>query len=778
MQRLRLRVPLLGLSESPALVSRPLGLGPLRPRLVLGSDRLPVLFSPFPLRLQRSLSCRVPVRPAPPPRRPRRHRLTSTTGHPRAEELASGRAWPCTVCGEVLRGDTPFKLYGKKRTHCFGKHPEVPWKTFLLRPFIEVLQASKDLPEADRDWVCPVKNCGAALPKQATKRARTKAFSAHRIAAHPRIPMSKWRGMMMKKAHTGRSKPSSVKTCLERAFKARKKAFPTHRIVAVPCTSANEYWCMGCLGLAGYGGSSRVRVEKLAFPKTRVRLAWERLKGRKDIDGQPLFPQLSQWVRNLLEDGDVERQPGPSNGSRKLTVMCCNTSSSSGVWAVLRQAQGLSLDVALLQETSLKPAEREPFRAAARRQGFRWYEPEGYQGRFRGHRGVGVLVRHDLRSHECGRWREHDAQALAVLVEGVVLVSLYHAGESDAHSVFSDLLRFLSGAASGGPWLVAGDFNSQPQESPFCDWLLQDGAHLKAVKDAQGILLPTRYQGDRCIDYGISSHAESARIADHYSVKFLVTPRTASKGAEDHSCLLPAPSLAKPQSCDRETWQSLVEEEWAEVNLEPVPEEASQQVIDAAWAEFSHALETCLVRVLNKLQEGSNQVSLSVKPFRTGFKNTVRLIRTPVRRGSKKAPQSSFYERRLCKLLHRLSELHRLESSNREWCPAYQTLCEQVSKWNLSGTWLQQIDFVKKLLADHRAAKEKDRIEAWKQRLVNSDGECYKWVASAGIIPPANVSSPAAPQLGISRSTTGSRSACCALAGRLESTTAVAQPPS
>ena len=51
----------------------------------------------------------------------------------------------------------------------------MPWKTFLVQPFIEVLQASKDLPDADRDWVCPVKNCGAALPKQATKRARTKA---------------------------------------------------------------------------------------------------------------------------------------------------------------------------------------------------------------------------------------------------------------------------------------------------------------------------------------------------------------------------------------------------------------------------------------------------------------------------------------------------------------------------------------------------------------------------------------------------------------------------
>ena len=210
---------------------------------------------------------------------------------------------------------------------------------------------------------------------------------------------------MLRKAHKGRSKPSSVKTSLERAFKARKKAFPTHKIVAVPCTSAkakaarlaNEYWCVGYLvRLAGYGGCSRVRVEKLscaqskklAFPKTRVRLAWARLKGRKDIDGQPLYPQLSQWVRNLLEDGDVERQPGPGHGSRKLTVMCCNTSSSSGVWAVLRQAQSVSLDVALLQETSLKPSEREPFRAAARRQGFRWYELEGYQGRFRGHRVV------------------------------------------------------------------------------------------------------------------------------------------------------------------------------------------------------------------------------------------------------------------------------------------------------------------------------------------------------------------------------------------------------
>lgn len=87
--------------------------------------------------------------------------------------------------------------------------------------------------------------------------------------------------------------------------------------------------------LGGYGGGSRVRREKLTCKQAkklfqsdvRVRAAWKKLKRKTTIDGQPVALQISEWVRNLVEAGDIEPNPGPS---RSLQCLAVNVGSFKG----------------------------------------------------------------------------------------------------------------------------------------------------------------------------------------------------------------------------------------------------------------------------------------------------------------------------------------------------------------------------------------------------------------------------------------------------------------
>ena len=204
---------------------------------------------------------------------------------------------------------------------------------------IKVIKADKNLPKDQREWECPM--CTAALPKQA-KRARQLAVSAHRNAFHPEVDTPTWRGLMVSKAIRGRPKSAKVREQSKaRGFAFRAKQFRTHNLVEVPANQKragkhrrpSEFWCVTCLTkLGGYGGGSRARQEKLTCAKTRklpqakqrANRAWKGLKNRSTVQGKPLRELLGSWIRNLLEDGDIEPNPGPEspNITRKVHARC------------------------------------------------------------------------------------------------------------------------------------------------------------------------------------------------------------------------------------------------------------------------------------------------------------------------------------------------------------------------------------------------------------------------------------------------------------------------
>ena len=148
---------------------------------------------------------------------------------------------------------------------------------------------------------------------------------------------------------------------------ANAKVAPSHQGILV---------CFLLAKVAGYGGNSPAQLDRLtcdqvkALPgaKRRINRAWPALRFKNTNDGAPLqVNQLSQWVRDLLQDGDVEPNPGPT-----IKMATINLQTAGNTWTLLLNLAGKNLDVVLLQETHFSPKEQEAFGRYAVKKGYRF----------------------------------------------------------------------------------------------------------------------------------------------------------------------------------------------------------------------------------------------------------------------------------------------------------------------------------------------------------------------------------------------------------------------
>ena len=335
----------------------------------------------------------------------------------------------------------------------------------------------------------------------------------------------------------GSKNPKVARQSRIKAEKLRKKLWPGHDLVEVYCQcpkasfhrNPTQFWCVGCTAkLAGYGGGSRPRdekltchqVKKLAQAKQRVRRAWAIIKDLKTVDGKPLKPRLHSWVRDLIEEG-IEPNPGPD----MLKCISLNTQGAPGAWHALQMMQEERIHVGLLQEISMSPKEIQSFQFFANKSGFRLHYQLG-DANLRPGRGSAVLVQKLLHLHAkfLKTWFEHDCQPVAVNVEGVNFVSNYVAVSGSAPDTSQEILLWLQeslgqkaldhhGGLEPGPWwmLYVPDFGRRR-----CPAALQSKTHVVAYYLPAGwvagqlILALTNYQPKIC-GSGASVHG-----SDHW----------------------------------------------------------------------------------------------------------------------------------------------------------------------------------------------------------------------------------------------------------------------
>ena len=181
------------------------------------------------------------------------------------------------------------------------------------------------------------------------------------------------------------------------------------------------------------------------------------------------------------------------------------------------------IHAAAVQEITLSQKELVSFKHYAFTKGYRFFGQLG--AHLAGHpsRGAGVLVHKHLKSHLLNQWGNHECQAVGVNIEGLNLLSVYVSVRSYSPQVPQEILQFLTEQIPQKPWLMVGDFNNEPHEYDLIQVLKEEGASVLAVTDEQGRLQPTRFEGNRAIDYGITNSVGAfskpqfleAKVSDH-----------------------------------------------------------------------------------------------------------------------------------------------------------------------------------------------------------------------------------------------------------------------
>ena len=329
-------------------------------------------------------------------------------------------------------------------------------------------------------------------------------------------------------------------------------------------------------------------------------------------------------MRNLLEDGDVERQPGPSaglNGKEHVTldIGCVNAAGAKGTWSALRLAHRTGLDVLLLQELGFKTEDVKPFETSSSLD-MNLMAEVIRESAFLS-KSICVLPPMKLGTAVMRRLLQCQLREASCFLS---MTPIRGRGVLKSSSCFWSALATKQMAPRGCLQVITRAL----LRSPVAEWLSDEGCALLALKDEEGELRATRYNGNRAIDYGFSNRPDLCSlagevpevIADHLFLKFRVN------------------TLYKEK-----------------VSLSMSLERILNSVVDDLACTQS-ATERC--DDIPDMKSGKE----------TRAKGGACLLRTPVAKGTKLRPWATFRERKLQELVHRLAELVRPSSMVRKVC--------------------------------------------------------------------------------------------------------------
>ena len=554
----------------------------------------------------------------------------------------------------------------------------------------------------------------------------------------------------------------------EKHDKQRRERFPTHNIIEVSITSVRaaayrnprQFWCLECLGIiGGFGGNSKARdpqytcqqIKDTPRAGNRVKRAWKSLKNAKNLDGSPVtIHQVSEWVRNLLDDGDIESNPGPQD----ITIFNQNVASAPNCWSLLRRCVSDPWDVLVIQETHMNPKEQNAFGKWAWKSGYRFFHVPAHETNGVLFHGVGILVRKPLRSRLLFSKDAPLAQVLAVNVEGLNILNLYLSPKGQDAPFLQAILEWLSTKVRGVPWLIVGDWNQTPQDNAFCDLLQSDGATILGCRSEGGSWSPTRWNGSRAIDYGITnspnqfsqpSFVESVE-SDHKGFVLHGTPPS-QRNPNVVTRIAPRTNRGRPPKVDLQTWQKTVSHYWAFSQPFCLPERLCPFTVDHVWDLFSQKLDWVLGKSLLHLHSRLPDDVILPSSFRANddppksSKGPPRIIRTSVPCGPQNQPNSSFQERKIQRRIHQLrsymerrdkkrfnNEFKDLQFKIRRFCPDL-TMVDQCH-----DSMLKDLKVLRQKLQDKH-------ILAWRHRLQSSQTNRHQWLKYSNAVPSVNLTS-------------------------------------
>ena len=391
----------------------------------------------------------------------------------------------------------------------------------------------------------------------------------------------------------------------------------------------------------------------------------------KKLPAKGKFSPADGWTRDLTEDGDVESQPGPRvrHSLRKgLKFLSVNINGKENLHDVKDQFLDTQADVICIQETHMSFDEGCSFGASLFKQGWICFHVPQSPG------GTMTLVSKRFKSHQVFHLSEKGGQALMVQVGPVLVMNMYAAHHADRTLFLQHVFENLQPTITL-PWVVVGDFNDEPQESPLALALRAADFHL--LKPPEGI--SSRWDGHRVIDYAFTSCRPTAlvlqmlteRWSDHRGFLFqLDTDETLQilDRQEVVPCNIYLPKfeddvtewtriLGQAWVQMQPTWQAFTQSWQHRVQSCPSHDENRQTLADELWHDFNHMMETFLSQTAVVAQTKGIAMRPHRKPQRRkGTAPRVRRVPMVIQRAYRAAPNQL---RNLQNLYGRLSEAER-----------------------------------------------------------------------------------------------------------------------
>eukprot|EP00435_Cladocopium_sp_Y103_P071626 s534_g38.t1 len=479
--------------------------------------------------------------------RPASSRPALTRADPEAgsQEVRTGISeqfvWTCDLCQQIFRYTNKRSLSCARRRHIAKAHKSkkkavhrcFPRRNECLEPIAE---ASNEIPLDQRAWSCPKCNKGLASMRPFLLK---KSRDAHVMKCYG-YTKAKFRKLGYKnpiwKAHQKQlSKSNAAKkvALTDNAIQLynEKKQARAFRIPPEFCTNANGFSCGVCTGTF----HSFALLEKHACPGCKGRAAILSSPGRKKTWMRCRQAQNAQaGITFFIKSWNITFDE--IDLLEKRLQNCSNLPSlQESSWIRDLCADG---DI----EPNPGPHSQHPCRSL-----------RGVMANTNGRENTWALAREIITART----------QLCVVAEHRML-------EQDQASL--------------------GDFNHEPDLAQRWTNLSEYGA-VRAAQDSEGNFLPTRWQGNRCIDWIWTSHPHMLgglsmsdfSLSDHLVVNFNLSYDQAFVCSFKQ---VPTRKLLQPDAIPKPAWVAALTNAWNCVNVPPPPTTTEEE-----WQEFCHSAE-------------------------------------------------------------------------------------------------------------------------------------------------------------------------------------------
>ena len=165
-------------------------------------------------------------------------------------------------------------------------------------------------------------------------------------------------------------------------------------------------------------------------------------------------------------------------------------------------------------------------------------------------------------------------QAIMLQLDHMFIIGAYlPPRNSQATHTLTVLDEWIASAGALEPVVILGDFNQEPELADR--WTaLADGGAAKVASLPDGTRAPTRWEGNRCIDWIWSSHPfmvdelafSEAVFSDHKALTFNLQY---SQECVQSFKQVPTRSLLRPEQIPQKDWDKAMVQAWQQVPMPP-----------------------------------------------------------------------------------------------------------------------------------------------------------------------------------------------------------------